>query len=277
MFELTDLLRAVIMGIIQAVTEFLPVSSSGHLVVMREFVHFDEQNNSLTFDVALHVGTSVAVILFFWRDWQNIFHSVFYDIADHGLVLRKWNAHSLLLIWIVIATIPVVVVGFIFQDLIEQNLRQPLVVGVSLIVFGLLIGLMDRLGESRKKLEDIHLSNALWIGIFQAISFIPGVSRSGMTIGAARMLGFDRVNAARFSFLLSTPAVIGASLLRFFETQQNNESINFSVLIAGSLISCLVGIIVIRFLLRYLQNGTLWPFVWYRIVLGLLVIAYTMS
>ena len=277
MFELTDLLRAVIMGIIQAVTEFLPVSSSGHLVVMREFVHFDEQNNSLTFDVALHVGTSVAVILFFWRDWQNIFHSVFYDIADHGLVLRKWNAHSLLLIWIIIATIPVVVVGFIFQDLIEQNLRQPLVVGVSLIVFGLLIGLMDRLGESRKKLEDSHLSNALWIGIFQAISFIPGVSRSGMTIGAARMLGFDRVNAARFSFLLSTPAVIGASLLRFFETQQTNESINFSVLIAGSLISCLVGIIVIRFLLRYLQNGTLWPFVWYRIILGLLVIAYTMS
>jgi len=277
MFEITDLLRAVIMGIVQAITEFLPISSSGHLVVMKELVRFDEPNNSLTFDVALHVGTSIAVILFFWRDWQTIFYSVFYDIMDYGIAIKKWNAHSQLLIWIMIATIPVVVVGFIFQNLIEQNLRQPLVVGISLIVFGVLIGLMDRLGESRKKLEDIYLSNALFIGIFQAVSLIPGVSRSGLTIGAARILGFDRINAARFSFLLSTPAVIGASLLRFFETQQNNESINLSVLIVGSFISCLVGIIVIRFLLRYLQNGTLWPFVWYRIILGLIVIAYTMS
>lgn len=277
MFEITDLLRAVIMGIVQAITEFLPISSSGHLIVMKELVRFDEPNNSLTFDVALHVGTSIAVILFFWRDWQTIFYSIFYDITDYGIAIKKWNAHSQLLIWIMIATVPVVVVGFIFQNLIEQNLRQPLVVGISLIVFGVLIGLMDRLGESRKKLEDIYLSNALFIGIFQAVSLIPGVSRSGLTIGAARILGFDRINAARFSFLLSTPAVIGASLLRFFETQQNNESINLSVLIVGSFISCLVGIIVIRFLLRYLQNGTLWPFVWYRIILGLIVIAYTMS
>ena len=266
MFEITDLLRAVIMGIVQAITEFLPISSSGHLIVMKELVRFDEPNNSLTFDVALHVGTSIAVILFFWRDWQTIFYSIFYDITDYGIAIKKWNAHSQLLIWIII-----------FQNLIEQNLRQPLVVGISLIVFGVLIGLMDRLGESRKKLEDIYLSNALFIGIFQAVSLIPGVSRSGLTIGAARILGFDRINAARFSFLLSTPAVIGASLLRFFETQQNNESINLSVLIVGSFISCLVGIIVIRFLLRYLQNGTLWPFVWYRIILGLIVIAYTMS
>ena len=247
MFEITDLLRAVIMGIVQAITEFLPISSSGHLIVMKELVRFDEPNNSLTFDVALHVGTSIAVILFFWRDWQTIFYSIFYDITDYGIAIKKWNAHSQLLIWIMIATVPVVVVGFIFQNLIEQNLRQPLVVGLSLIVFGVLIGLMDRLGESRKKLEDIYLSNALFIGIFQAVSLIPGVSRSGLTIGAARILGFDRINAARFSFLLSTPAVIGASLLRFFETQQNNESINLSVLIVGSFISCLVGIIVIRF------------------------------
>lgn len=277
MFELTDLLRALIMGTIQAVTEFLPISSSGHLIVVKEFVHFDEPNNSLTFDVALHCGTSIAVVLFFWRDWQNIFYSVFYDIADHGVLIKKWNVQSQLLIWIMIATIPVVIIGFIFHDLIEQTLRQPLVVGIALIVFGILIGLMDRLGESSKKLEDIYLSNALFIGIFQAVSLIPGVSRAGLTIGAARMLGFDRVNAARFSFLLSTPAVIGASLLRFFETQQNSYSINLAVLLAGSFISCLVGIIVIRFLLRYLQNGTLWPFVWYRIVLGLMVIAYTMS
>ena len=238
MIELTDLLRAIIIGIVQAVTEFLPISSSGHLVVMKEFIVFEKPNNSLTFDVALHVGTSIAVVLFFWRDWQNIFHSVFYDITDHGIALKKWNFHSRLLIWIIVSTIPVVIVGFIFQDFIEHNLRNPFVVGSSLIVFGLLIGIMDRLGESRKKLEDIHLSNAFFIGLFQSVSLIPGVSRSGLTIGASRILGVVRVDAARFSFLLSTPAVIGASVLRFFETQQNNESIDLSLLLAGGLISC---------------------------------------
>ena len=144
MGDLDDLLRAVFLGVLQAATEFLPVSSSGHLVLVPELVGDDV--STLTFDVALHVGTMVAVIVYFWRDWVRIIGLGLRDAAQHGVKLNHWSQYSLLGVWIVLGTIPAVIVGLLFEDFIDEHLREPWIVGISLIAFGLVIGALDRWG-----------------------------------------------------------------------------------------------------------------------------------
>ena len=268
--DLDDLLRAVFLGILQAVTEFLPVSSSGHLVLAPELVGDDV--STLTFDVALHVGTMVAVIAYFWRDWVRIVGFGVRDFAQHGVKLTSWSQYSLLGVWIVLGTIPTVIVGLLFADVIDGHLREPWVVGISLIVFGLVIGALDRWGGTVAKLLDMTAGRAVVVGVAQAVALIPGVSRSGVTIAAGRGLGFDRPSAARFSFLLSAPVVFGAGVLQFSEALTSDESILWGPMILGSVVSAVVGALVIRWLLSYLESGTLLPFVWYRIGLGALVL-----
>ena len=270
MGDLDDLLRAVFLGVLQAATEFLPVSSSGHLVLAPELVGDDV--STLTFDVALHLGTMVAVIAYFWRDWLRIIGSGLGDIARHGLRLTAWSSYSLLGLWIVLGTIPAVVIGLLFADLIDRELREPWVVGVSLIAFGLVIGVLDRWGGTVARLLDMTPGRALTVGVAQAVALIPGVSRSGITIAAGRGLGFDRPSAARFSFLLSAPVVFGAGVLQFSDALTSDESILWGPMILGAVVAAVVGALVIRWLLHYLGSGTLLPFVWYRIGLGALVL-----
>lgn len=273
MGEFAELWRAVLLGLVQAATEFLPVSSSGHLVLAPELIGDDI--SSLTFDVALHLGTMVAVIAFFWRDWLRIIGSGLADIVRHGVRVQRWQPYSLLGLWIVLGTIPAVIVGLLFKDAIEEHLREPWLVGTMLIAFGVLMGALDRWGGTVGQLLDVTPGRALVIGVAQAIALIPGVSRAGVTITAARGLGFDRPSAARFSFLLSAPAVLGAGVLQFSEALSSDETLSWGPLMLGAFVSAVAGALVIRWLLAFLQSGTLWPFVWYRIALGLVVLGAT--
>jgi len=273
MGDFAELWRAVVLGLIQAATEFLPVSSSGHLVLVPELI--GENISSLTFDVALHLGTMVAVIAFFWRDWLRIIGLGVGDIVRHGWRLKQWDPYSLLGLWIVLGTIPAVVGGLLFKDAIEKNLREPWLVGTMLIGFGVLMGALDRWGGTVGKLLDVTLGRAVIIGVAQAMALVPGVSRAGVTITAARGLGFERAAAARFSFLLSAPAVLGAGVLQFSEALGSDETLSWGPLMLGAFVSAVAGALVIRWLLAFLQSGTLWPFVWYRIALGLVVLSAT--
>ena len=270
MGDVDDLLRAVFLGLVQAVTEFLPISSSGHLVLAPELV--GDEVSGLTFDVGLHLGTMVAVIAYFWRDWLRIIGSGLRDLARHGLRLSAWSQYSLLGVWIVLGTIPAVVIGLLFADSIDRELREPWVVGVTLIAFGLVIGVLDRWGGTVARLLDMTPGRSFTIGVAQAVALIPGVSRSGVTIAAGRGLGFDRPSAARFSFLLSAPVVFGAGVLQSSDALTSDETILWGPLILGAAVAALVGALVIRWLLGYLVAGTLLPFVWYRIGLGALVL-----
>jgi undecaprenyl-diphosphatase len=273
--DISDLLRAVILGLIQAATEFLPVSSSGHLVLAPKLI--GDNVSTLTFDVALHLGTMLAVIVFFWRDWARIIGAGIADIARHGVMFHRWSPYALLGLWIVVATIPAVIAGVLFGDTIDNKLREPWIVGVNLIVFGLVIGAVDRWGGTVARLLDMTPARALTIGGSQAVALIPGVSRSGITIATARGLGFDRPSAARFSFLMSAPVILGAGVLKFTEALTNGETVAWGPTITGAAVSAVAGALVIRWLLGYLQAGTLLPFVWYRIGLGALVIALSLT
>lgn len=249
--------QAIIMGIIQGLGEFLPISSSGHLVLAPWL--FKWEVPGLTFDVALHMGTLLAVLLYFWRDWLNLFKAAF---AGKDFNNRR-------IFWfLVIGSIPAAIAGLLLEDIIENTLRSPLIIGFMLILFGIFLYYSDKNLQARK-LDSMTWQDALLIGIAQAIALIPGVSRSGVTMTAARLFSYTREEAARFSFLLSTPVIFGAGVLKM--TQINPTEINLPFM-TGILASCLVGLFSIAFLLKFLRNYGFKLFVGYRIFLGLLII-----
>ena len=266
-----DYLRAILLGIVQAVTEFLPISSSGHLILAPEIL--GEDSSSLTFDVGLHVGTLVAVLGYFWRDWVRIAVAALHDVRSEGMAVRAWSVDARLGLLLALGTIPAVIVGFAFESWIEENARDPLLVAAMLIGVGVLIGLADRWGALVGRLPDMTPGRSLLIGVAQASALIPGVSRSGATIATARALGFDRPSAARFSFLLSAPIVAGAGILKIGEALAGDEVVAWGPLVVGAATAAIVGALVIRVFMGFMQRATLAVFVWYRIALGLAVIA----
>lgn len=269
--EAADYLRAVVLGIIQALTEFLPISSSGHLLLAPHIL--GDSVSSLTFDVGLHLGTLVAVVGYFWRDWTGIGGAVLRDLADEGVAIRRWRPRARLGLWLVLGTIPAVVVGLLFGDWIDENARAPWVVGVMLIAFGVVLGVADRWGGTVASILHMTPGRAVTVGVAQAAALIPGVSRSGATIAAARGLGFERDSAARFSFLLSAPVILGAGSLQMAQAIGGDEVILWGPLLAGAATSAIVGALVIRVFLGFLRSRTLAVFVWYRIALGVGVLA----
>jgi len=266
-----DYLRAILLGIVQAVTEFLPISSSGHLILAPKLLGADV--STLTFDVALHVGTLLAVLGYFWRDWLRIGAATLHDVRAEGVAVRQWSLDARLGLLLALGTIPAVLVGLAFADWIEENVRDPLVVAAMLIVGGVLIGLADRWGALIGRLADMTPGRSVLIGCAQAIALIPGVSRSGATIATARALGFDRPTAARFSFLLSAPVVAGAGILKLGAAFAGDEVVQWGPLVVGAATAAVVGTLVIRGFMGFMQRATLAVFVWYRIALGLAVIA----
>ena len=270
-----DYLRAVLLGLVQALTEFLPVSSSGHLVLGAELI--GEDVSSLTFDVGLHVGTTVAVIVYFRRDWGRIIAEGLRDLATHGPRIQRWGQRSRLGLWIALGTVPAVIAGLAFDATIEAHLRSPLSVGLMLVAFGVVIGVLDAWGGTVGRLLDMTPGRALTVGVAQALALVPGVSRSGVTIAAARGLGFDRPSAARFSFLLSAPAVAGAATLKLSDAMRGDEAVLWGPMVVGAVVAGLAGALVIRGLLAFLESGTLRPFVWYRIALGLVVVGASLA
>lgn len=246
--------QAVIMGLIQGLTEFLPISSSGHLVIMHHLLGFEEP--PITFDVLVHLSTTAAVILAFWGDVRSI--------------LR--HPRQKLVLLIVLASIPTAVIGFLFKPVFEGFFSSLSVVGGGLLLTGALLWVSDRVSVPRKGLEETSYFDALIIGTVQGLAITPGISRSGSTIAGGLLLGLNRDLAARFSFLLSIPAVLGAGMLKFKDLYSGGSDLQFWPALAGALSAGLSGFLAILFLLRLVRQGRLHFFAYYCWAVGLLVL-----
>ncbi len=259
--------EAVILGIVQGVTEFLPISSSAHLVLIPWMFKWQGTLiDSLNFDVALHAGTLVAILAYFWRDWLDLLKKFFTGLSD-----GTWKTGEGRMVWfIVLATIPAGVLGMKFEHVVEESFRDPLLISVSLLVISFVMWASDRYSKKTAGLDRMTLGHAVFIGLAQALALVPGVSRSGITICAGLMAGYRREDAARFSFLLSTPVIAGAALLKLTKIHlAPGEALPFGL---GVVFSTLVGYLCIKFLLRYLARHSLNLFVWYRLVLVAVVL-----
>jgi undecaprenyl-diphosphatase len=255
------ILQSIVLGIIQGLAEFLPISSSAHLVIIPWLLKWSE--HTLTFDVALHLGTLTAIVIYFFKDYLNLIgKGITAPTSQDGKVF--WS--------IIIATIPAAIFGLLLENVVENVFRgQILLIALVIFVFGIVIFLVDRFVMKDKDLSKINFLNAILIGLSQALALFPGVSRSGITITTAMSLGYKREDAARFSFLLSGPVIFGAgvlSLVKNYKTVQS-ELIYF---IIGFITAAIVGFLTIHFLLNYLKKRSFTPFVIYRIALALVIV-----
>jgi undecaprenyl-diphosphatase len=262
-----------VLGLVQGVTEFAPVSSSGHLILVPWLFNwkFFLQNPDLnkTFDVALHMGTFLGALVYFWRDVARYLAAWFRSIRR-----RSVRTVDERLAWfLVIGTIPGALAGAVWEDLIERKLGQPWLIAIMLAVFGVVLFLVDRASRTDRNLTDLRLGGALFIGIAQAVALQPGVSRSGATITAARGMGLDRTSAARFSFLLSLPIIAGAGLFKGAKLMKDGLPPGTAAPFAwGMLASAVSGFLVIWGLLAYLRKRDFAPFVVYRLAAACLVL-----
>lgn len=259
-----ELLQAIVLGLLQGATEFIPVSSSGHLVLVPWLLHWPSPG--LTFDTLLHGGTLLAVLVYFWRDWLVLIRAWL-----RGLVRWDWTDPAARLMWLLIAgTLPAVLIGYFLEDLFESLFGKPAWVSVFLLVTAGLLLLSERLGERIRTMEHLRLPDALLIGLGQAAAIAPGISRSGATMATGLLRGLERPAAARFSFLLSTPIIFGAGLFKaldlFSATDLTSQASLYAV---GFVAAALSGYACIWGLLRYLQRGKLTPFAIYCACAGL--------
>jgi Undecaprenyl-diphosphatase (EC 3.6.1.27) len=250
--------EAVILGIVQGLGEFLPISSSAHLVLVPWLMGWPYAG--LTFDVALHLGTLLAVVCYFWRDWLVL-------LAD-GL-RRAPTGEGRLFWYVVVATVPGALFGYFLEEQAETVFREPLLIGSMLMVMGVVLYLVDSRAPKTRKLGQMGLGDSILIGVSQALAIIPGISRAGITMTAGRFLGLRREAAARFSFLLSAPIIFGAGLVQLSKITPSQINAPF---LTGVLVSAAVGFLSIGFLLRYLTRHSFVVFVWYRLLLGAAVI-----
>jgi undecaprenyl-diphosphatase len=264
------LYQVIVLAIVQGLTEFLPISSTAHLYLTSWLLGW--QAESLTFDIALHIGTLAAVVAYFFRDWIQI--------VAQGLGMSYGRDAELKLnramLWLlVIGTIPVGVAGLLFNKQAESTWRNPFVIGGMLIGVGVLMWFADRVGKRQRDLSTVNAGDAITIGVAQALAVVPGTSRSGITITAGMLRNLDRETSARFSFLLSTPAIAAAAAKALHELYKEggipaDMRLAFAV---GVSLSAVVGFVVIAFFLQYLKRNTLTAFVFYRIIFGIIVLA----
>jgi len=258
-------LQIIILAIVQGLTEFLPISSSGHLILTPYL--FDWTDQGLAFDVAVHVGSLVAVCVFFRKDIAALFAG--------GVQVLGGNVktpESRLALAITLGTVPAALGGLLFASWIEANLRDPAVIVYTLSGYGILMALADRFGRSERTLSGLGLKDALIIGCAQALALVPGTSRSGVTITAARLLGFERLDAARFSFLLSAPVILLAAAYKFVEMLMGGATIAWGQLALGALVSCVVAYLSIEFFMRFVSRMGLAPFAIYRLLLAAVIL-----
>jgi len=252
--------QAIILGLFQGLGEFLPISSSAHLVLIPWLFHWKDPG--LTFDIALHIGTLIAVIIYFWKDWLRL---VTQGFAAPG------TTDGRLFWYLLIATVPGAIIGYALEKKAETIFRTPLLIAVALIVMGAILYWAETKSAKKNDLNKITLRTSFLIGLSQALAIIPGVSRSGITMTTGLFSGLNREAAARFSFLLSTPIILGAAIIKVPHLVRHPDVIDAKFII-GMVVACITGIASIRFLLRYVQTKTFLPFVWYRFVIGALVI-----
>ncbi len=268
---ITELWQAVLLGIVQGITEFAPISSTAHLILIPWLLQWSSPLlNSLTFDVALHIGTLAATLAFFRQEWVRLARAGIASVVERRLSNDPWRRLAWL---IVLASVPGALAGALLEQQAEEAFRAPLLIAAALAVLGVALAAAERWGSKRRQLLEITPATALAVGIGQACAIIPGVSRSGGTMTVGLLLGLEREAAARFSFLLATPIMAGAGLKKASAlaalTSSPNETL---VLVSGFLSAAIVGYLCIKYLLRYLQHGNLYAFAWYRLALAAVVV-----
>jgi len=265
-------IQAFVMGVVQGLTEFLPISSSGHLVIVPYLFGWDDPFlTSLAFTVMLHIGTMVALLVYFRTDWIRLVPAGFAAIRDRSFA----DDPDRRLAWLLVAaTIPAAAAGLLLGDIVETEFREVGLVALMLVVGGVIIWIADHVGGLTRRIVDLTFPGATIIGVAQALALIPGISRSGISISAARFLGLERESAARFSFLMATPITIGAILFeaRSLATGEAGVAVDLVPLLAGMLAALVAGMAAIHFMLRYLRTRSLDIFVWYRFGLAAFVL-----
>lgn len=264
----------IILAIIQGIAEFLPISSSAHLIIFRDLFGIGSATISsdfaLAFDLALHFGTLLAILLYFFKDFWTMFIK--------GMTKGVKDSEGKILWYLIVATIPAAIVGVLFEDVIEEVVRSNfLIIGSALIIMGIIIYYVDKSFKQTNSIKKMTLKDAFLIGCSQVFALIPGFSRSGTTIAAARSLKLEREDAAKFSFYLSAPVVAGAFILNIFDSATIIAiKSNLDIFIIGILVAFISGLLCIQFLLKYLKSHDFKIFMWYRVVLGLVVIIYSL-
>ncbi len=267
-----NFLEAIFLGIIQGITEFLPISSTGHLTLAGKLMNLISQENPerwTAFIAVIQLGTMAAVIIYFWKDLYSILISFLKDNLFKPVGFSKQSENSKLGWLIIVGSVPVVVIGLVFKDFIEGHFTKNLyVISLSLIILAIFLAAAEKFGKFNKDIKKITVLDAIIVGIAQALALIPGSSRSGTTITAGLFLGFSREAAARFSFLLSVPAILGSGLLEFYHEFKHLDSSGFVTLALATIVSAISGYAAIAFLINYLKKNTTFIFVFYRIFLG---------
>jgi undecaprenyl-diphosphatase len=263
--------QAIVLGVVQGLAEFLPISSSAHLILVPWL--FGWEDPGLPFDVALHWGTLFAVLVVFWRDWIRLIHAGAMSVFERRIGADPDRR----LFWaLVVSSVPAAIAGKLLNEWAKDALRAPLLIAFAMAVMGVVLGIADRYGSKRKNEGDVTMPEAFGIGVAQALALVPGVSRSGSTITVGLIFGVTREAVARFSFLMSTPIIFGAGVLEFPEMMREMRAgtspVGVPALLAGLAASAIVGVLVIRWLLAWLRTRTYDVFVAYRLLVAVLIV-----
>jgi len=264
---LLDLLKAVVLGLIQGLTEFLPISSSAHLRIFPEWFGWGDPGAAFT--AVIQIGTELAVLIYFRKDIWRIASAWLRSLFD-----PSWRGHldTRMGWYVIVGSLPIVILGVLLKETIENDFRSLWIIGTTLIVLGVVLGIADRVGSNRRAVEQMTLQHSVFLGAAQAMALIPGVSRSGATISMGRFLGYEREAATRFAFLLAIPAVVGAGVFELKEIPHGENAYGWAPTIVATVVSFLVGYAAIAWLLRYVSTKSYLPFVLYRIALGSLTL-----
>lgn len=268
------MLEALFLGLVQGLTEFLPISSSAHLRIIGEFLP-SAQDPGAAFTAIIQIGTELAVLIFFRVEIASIIRNFLrISILRRGSYSKEEAADNKLGWWIIIGSLPIFIFGFLFQDSIKTTFRSLTLIAITLILFALILGVADYFGESGKGMRDLKARDALLLGLGQSLALIPGVSRSGMTIAVGRSLGYNRSAATKISFFLAIPAVLGSGIYQLYQTLNDPSSEVFTLTetFAATLVSFVVGYAVIAWLMKFISKASFRPFVVYRVALGSLVL-----
>ncbi len=270
-------IQALIMGLTQGLTEFIPVSSSGHLVLIPWLFGWkDPFIDSVAFTVVLHMGTLLALLVYFWRDWLTLIPAGLATIRDRSF---KGDPNRKMAFLILVATIPAILVGPLFDAKLEEMVRKPAEIAFTLCVGAAILWLADRWGARKREMDSLTFREALGIGVAQAIALVPGISRSGISISGGLFLGLTRESAARFSFLMATPVIAGAGLwtARKFFTHEAGPNPEMNVVLIGFIAATISGFLAIRFMLAFLRRQSVNAFVVYRVLAAIAVFIVLLS